>query len=162
MGGRMNYKGTRTLNVGFSLKLTCWRTLRHVFKRFYRLEIHSLMVGIFYPACELLAPWTKELYLCTVAPLPSLWPPPNPKVNVKNMYRQWVVGGGWGGVELCEIIFCRSLTLCFLTRFRTYNIATPPQTKMISKDDIYGLVSLKFIRPWAYLTTDFCPCPLPP
>jgi hypothetical protein len=24
----------------------------------------------------------------------------------------------------------------FLTRFRTYKIATPPQTKMISKDDI--------------------------
>jgi hypothetical protein len=30
------------------------------------------MVGIFDPACELLPPWTKELYLCTVAPLPSL------------------------------------------------------------------------------------------
>jgi hypothetical protein len=35
----------------------------------------------------------------------------------------------------------------FLTRFRTYKIATPPQTKMTSKDDIYGLVSLKFLRP---------------
>jgi hypothetical protein len=35
--------------------------------------IHSL-VGIFDPACELFPPWTKELYLCTVAPLPSLWP----------------------------------------------------------------------------------------
>ncbi len=23
-------------------------------------------------------PWTKEPYLCTVAPLPSLWPPPPP------------------------------------------------------------------------------------
>jgi hypothetical protein len=33
--------------------------------------IHSL-VGIFDPACELLPPWTKELYLCTVAPLSSL------------------------------------------------------------------------------------------
>jgi hypothetical protein len=42
-----------------------------VSNRFYRLEIHSLMVGIFDPACELLPPWT-ELYLCTVAPLPSL------------------------------------------------------------------------------------------
>jgi hypothetical protein len=30
---------------------------------------HSLMVGIFDSACELLPPWTKELYLCTVAPL---------------------------------------------------------------------------------------------
>jgi hypothetical protein len=33
--------------------------------------IHSL-VDIFDPACELLPPWTKELYLCTVAPLSSL------------------------------------------------------------------------------------------
>jgi hypothetical protein len=29
--------------------------------------IHSL-VGIFDPACELFPPWTKEIYLCTVAP----------------------------------------------------------------------------------------------
>ncbi len=27
------------------------------------------MVCIFDPACELLLPWTKELYLCTVAPV---------------------------------------------------------------------------------------------
>jgi len=33
--------------------------------------IHSL-VGIFDPACELLPPWTKELYLCTVAPISFL------------------------------------------------------------------------------------------
>ncbi len=42
---------------------------------FIRLEIYSLIwlvVCIFYPACELLPPWTKELYLCTVAPLSSL------------------------------------------------------------------------------------------
>jgi hypothetical protein len=40
----------------------------------------------------------------------------------------------------------------FLTRFRTYKIASPPQTKMTSKDDIKGLVSLKFLRPWSWLT----------
>ncbi len=39
-------------------------------------------------------------------------------------------------------------------RFRTNKIASPPQTKMTSKDDIgvfklvFGLVSLKFLRPW--------------
>jgi hypothetical protein len=33
--------------------------------------IHSL-VGIFDPACELLPPWTKELYSCTVAPISFL------------------------------------------------------------------------------------------
>jgi hypothetical protein len=31
----------------------------------------------------------------------------------------------------------------FLTRYRTYKIASPPQTKMTSKDDIKGLVSFK-------------------
>jgi hypothetical protein len=40
----------------------------------------------------------------------------------------------------------------FLIRFRTYHIASPPQNKMTSEDDIKGLVSLKFLRPWAGLT----------
>ncbi len=57
----------------------------------------SLMVGIFYPVCKLLPPWTKELYWCTVAPLPSLWPPPLPKLNVQYIYRQCVAVGGGGG-----------------------------------------------------------------
>jgi hypothetical protein len=60
--------------------------------------IHSL-VGIFDPACELLPPWTKELYLCTVAPLSSLWPPPPlPKLNVLfiQTVSVWGGGGGWG------------------------------------------------------------------
>jgi hypothetical protein len=43
-----------------------------VFNRFYGLEIHSLMVVIFDPACDLLPSWTKELYLRTFAHLPSL------------------------------------------------------------------------------------------
>jgi hypothetical protein len=50
-------------------QLTCNRICGILFHRFYRLEIHSLMVCIFDSACELLPPWTKELYLCTVAPL---------------------------------------------------------------------------------------------
>jgi hypothetical protein len=29
------------------------------------------MVGIYNLACKLLPPWIKELYLCTVVPLPS-------------------------------------------------------------------------------------------
>jgi hypothetical protein len=36
----------------------------------------------------------------------------------------------------------------FLTRFKTYKIASPPQTKKTSKDDIKGLVSLKFLHHW--------------
>jgi hypothetical protein len=42
----------------------------------------------------------------------------------------------------------------FLTRFRIYKIASLPWTKMTSKDDIKGLVSLKFLRP--------CLTPIPP
>ena len=64
----MNYKDTEPYMSAFLLN---W-TLRIVFNRFYRLEMHPLMVSIFNPSSELLPPWTKELYLCTVAPLPSL------------------------------------------------------------------------------------------
>jgi hypothetical protein len=115
------------------------------------------MVRIFDPACELLPPWTKELYLCTVAPLPSLWPPPpSPPSQTKCTlysiylwYIQTVCTVGRGCWIVLWTIFCRSFTCefytLFLTRFRTYNIASPPQTKMTSKDDIKGSV---FLRPW--------------
>ncbi len=66
------------------------------------------MVSIFDQDCELLPPWTKELYLCIVAPLPSLCPPPPPplsKLNVQNI--QTVCGGGgWGWGEGVEL-YCR-------------------------------------------------------
>ena len=59
------------------------------------------MIGIFDPACELLPPWTKELYLCTVAPMPSVSPPtPFPKQNVQ--YIQTVCG--WGGGMLSCVV----------------------------------------------------------
>jgi hypothetical protein len=95
--------------------------------------IHSL-VGIFDLACELLLPWTKELYLCTVAPLSSLWPPPPlPKLNVDHILQEFYT--------------------LFLTRFRTYQNASPPQRKWPGEDDIKGLVSFKFLRPWQALAT---------
>jgi hypothetical protein len=112
------------------------------------------MVCIFNPACELLPPWTKELYLCTVAPLLYLLsdllpPPPFPMYSI---YRQCVTVEG-GGVLKCTVdhILQEFYTL-FLTSLRTYKIASPPQTKMTSKDDIKGLVSLQFLRPWSWLT----------
>jgi hypothetical protein len=68
-----------------------------------------------------------------------------------------VGGGGGGGAE----IYCgpysalqESFTL-FLTRFRTYKIASPPLTKMTSKEDNKGLVSLKFLRPWYVASADY-------
>ncbi len=88
------------------------------------------------------------LYLCTVAPLlyllSDLLPPP-PFPN--EQYTQTVCDCG-GGVLKCTVdhILQEFYTL-FLTRFRTYKIASPPLTKMTSKDDIKGLVSLKFLRP---------------
>ncbi len=46
-------------------------------------------------------------------------------------------GGGVGGVNSVDHILQEFYTL-FLTRFRTYKIASLPQTKMTSKDDIKG------------------------
>ncbi len=115
--------------------------------------MHSLMVCVFDPACELLPPWMKELYLCTVVPLlyilSDLLPPPPPLPNVQFMQTVCDCGGwGVGGVLKCTVdhILQEFYTL-FLTKFRTYKIASPPQTKMTSKDDIKGLVSLKFLPP---------------
>ncbi len=73
----------------------------------------------------------KELYmyLCTVTHPPSLLPPP----------------------PFPNHILLEFYTL-FLTKVKTYNIASPPQTKMTSKDDIEGLVSVKFLRPCAVYT----------
>jgi hypothetical protein len=66
--------------------------------------IHSV-VCIFDPGCELLPPWTKEQYLCTVL-LPlycafSLTSPPLPKLKC-TVYTDSVCDWGGGGiVELC-------------------------------------------------------------
>ncbi len=88
-----------------------------------------------------------ELYLCTVAPLLYLLsdllpPPPFPMYSILHTDSVWLWGGGCWNV--LWIIFCTQ----FLNRFRTYKIASPPQTKMTSKDDIKGLGSLKFLPPW--------------
>jgi hypothetical protein len=47
---------------------------------------------------------------------------------------------------VAPVLYLLSDTL-FLTGFRTYKIASTPLTKMTSKDDIKGLVSLKFLHP---------------
>ncbi len=83
---------------------------------------------------------------CFPSTVPSLWPPPSPPSQC-TVYTDsvWL----WGGGFKCTVdhILQEFYTL-FLSRFRTYKITSPPQTKMTSKDDIKGLVSLKFLRPW--------------
>ncbi len=91
--------------------------------------IHSL-VGIFDPACELLPLWTKELYLCAVAPLSSLWPPPPLSQTKCTVYTNIVcLRGGGEGVNWAVDHILQEFYPLFLTRFRTYQIYTPPQTK---------------------------------
>ena len=100
--GRMNYKDTKPYMSAF-LKidlLTHFATLCLTDFIDWR-YIHSV-VCIFEPACELLPPWMKELYLCTVAPLlyllSDLLPPP-PLPSTVDTDSVWLWGGGWGGVE---------------------------------------------------------------
>jgi hypothetical protein len=82
-------------------------------------------------------------------------PPPLPMYSI---CRNVTVGGG-GGVLKCIVDhILKEFNTMFLTRFRTYKIATPPQTKMTSKDDIKGFVSLKFLRLWCAHT---CSTPVP-
>jgi hypothetical protein len=79
-------------------------------------------------------PHGRRNFTCALLPLYLLSDlPPHPKLNVQ--YIQIVFGcGGWGMLS-CVLDHTLFYTL-FLTRFRTYKIASPPQTKMTSKDDI--------------------------
>ncbi len=116
------------------------------------------MVGIFDPACELLPPMdegTILVYCCpstesTLSLTSSPLPPSQTKCTV---YTDSLCLLGGVGVLNCTVdhILQEFYTL-FLTRFRTYKIASPPQTKLTSKDDIKGLVSLKFLCPYLTLS----------
>ncbi len=53
-----------------------------------------------------------------------------------------LLGGGGGGVLNCTVDhILQEFCILFLTRFRTYKIASTPQTKLANKDDIKGLES---------------------
>ncbi len=115
----------QSLYVGFSFS---WPV-----NRLCRLEIHSLVVCIFDPACELLPPWMKELYLCTVATLLYLLsdllphsPPSQYTVYTDNV---WLWGGWGGGWNVLWTIFCRSFTLCFWSDSEPTKLLHHPKQK---------------------------------
>jgi hypothetical protein len=90
--------------------------------RVYRLEIQSVML-VFLTHLVNCCPSTFSL----TSPIP----PPFPK-SIYIIYRQCVAVGGEGaeGVLSCVVDYIlQEFSTLFLTRFRTYKIATPPQTK---------------------------------
>ncbi len=122
---------------------------------YYRLEIHSLMDGIFYPAFELLPPCTKDLYLCTDGPLPSLWPPP-PSQTKCTVYLVQTVTGFIRGI-LRGVRYAKSLRVLFLHR------RSPSWTTLV----LYSRAVFIFNEPtkcaavggggcWVVLYTIFC------
>ncbi len=131
--------------VGFSLNWPVNVLCVIVFNRFYRLEIHSLMVGIFRPSLWTVAPMNEGTILVYNCPSTfSLTSPPLHKLNVQYIPTMCGCKGG-GGVLNFAVDH-------ILQEFYT----SPPQTKMTSKDDIKGLVSLKFLRLWLTRTERIC------
>ena len=109
------------------------------------------MVCIFVPACELLPPWMKELYgTCVLLPLyctfslTSFPLPPFPMYST--VYRQCVTGGG--GVEMYCGPYSAGVLHSFSDQIQNLQNCFTTPNKMTSEDDIKGLVSLKFLRPW--------------
>jgi hypothetical protein len=89
------------------------------FNRVYRLEIQSLMLVFSTPLMKC----CPSTFFLTSPPLP-------PSQSIRT-----AVGGGVGGVK--DHILQEFNTL-FLTRFRTYQSATPPQTKTPVKTTFRG------------------------
>ncbi len=97
--------------------------------------------------------WRTILVYCCPSTFFLTSPTPNPLSQTKcTVHRDsvwlWVGGGGGGGLDCVVDYILQEFYTLFLTRLRTYKIASPPRTKMTSKDDVWGLVSLKFLRPW--------------
>jgi hypothetical protein len=62
---------------------------------------------------------------------------------------QTVCGGGGEGVLSCVVDhILQEFNTLFLTRFRTYKIATPPQTKTPVKATFRDWFLYSFLRPW--------------
>jgi hypothetical protein len=98
-------------------------------------------------------PYVQRNYTCVLLPLYLLsdLPPPPPSQSKCTLYTDsvWLWGVGEGVLSCVVDHILQEFNTLFLTTFRTYKIAIPPQTKITSKDDIKVLVSLKFLRPWS-------------
>ncbi len=121
--GRMNYKDTKpNMSLFFKINLLTDIAALSLTDFIDWRYIHSV-VCIFDPACELLPPWTKEQYLCTVAPLPYLLSDlPPPKLNVLYILYEQCVWLGVGGMGGCWIVVLHSvsgqfqnLQICYTT-----------------------------------------------
>ncbi len=81
--------------------------------------------------CVLLPP--KEIGCPST--VPSLWPPPPSPPSQCTVYSLQTVSdcGGGGGLKCTVDHILQEFYTLFLTRFKTYKIASPPQTKMTNK-----------------------------
>jgi hypothetical protein len=86
----------------------------------------------------------------------SLTSPPPPFPNeMYSIYRQCVSEGG-GGLNCTVEHILQDFTLCFLTRIRTYKIASPPQTKEPVKATLRDwCLSSSFVHDFLSLFTQF-------
>jgi hypothetical protein len=100
-----------------------------VFYRVYRLEIQSVMLV-----------FSTPLVYCYFSTFSMTSPPPSQSKRTVPVYTDsvWLWGGGWGVLSCVADHILQEFNSLFLTRFRTYKIATraPLQSKMTSKDDI--------------------------
>ncbi len=128
--GRIKYKDTCLLS--FKIDLFCGMCLTYFIDWRY---IHSWLVfSTQLVNCCLHG--TILVYSCPstfslTSPLPPL-----SKVNVQYIQTMCGCWGGGGGLSCVVYHILQEFNTLFMTRFRNYKIATPPQSKMTSKDDI--------------------------
>ncbi len=106
-------------------KLTCKGTLRQVFIRVYRLEIHSVML-VFRPSFANCCP--SNLLSGSTPPTPTSPFPVWISIHVLYIRIPCVRGRGFG--VLLETIFCRTLTLCIWPDSEPTKLLHHPKQKL--------------------------------
>ena len=111
-------------------------------------------------------PHGRRNYTCVLLPLYLLsdLPPSHlPKLKC-TLYTDsvWLLGGGGGGgVELCFRPYSAGVLHSVSDQIQNLPNCFTTLNKMTSEDDIKGLVSLKFLRPWEQESSTnpiSCPC----